>query len=85
MFLEKIAAQTKSDLAERRRETPLEGVQRQAAARPAPRDLYTALRHAPIQLIAEVKLASPSKGLLAPQLDPLEVARTYESHGAAAI
>ncbi|HEU0000199.1 MAG TPA: indole-3-glycerol phosphate synthase TrpC, partial [Ktedonobacteraceae bacterium] len=38
-----------------------------------------------IKLIAEVKRASPSKGLLAPQLDPLVIACTYESHGAAAI
>ncbi len=86
MFLEKIVAQTKNDLAERKRETPLEEMQRLAAAQPAPRDLYTALRNgSAIKLIAEVKRASPSKGLLAPQLDPVEVARTYESHGAAAI
>lgn len=86
MFLEKIVAQTKSDLDERKRETPLEEVQRLAAAQPAPRDLYAALRSgSDIKLIAEFKRASPSKGLLATQLDPLEVARTYESHGAAAI
>src|SRR5581483_2463529 len=86
MFLEKIVAQTQNDLAERQREIPLEEVQRLAAAQPAPRDLYAALRKgSDIKLIAEVKRASPSKGLLAPQLDPLEVARTYESHGAAAI
>ena len=86
MFLEKIVAQTQADLAERQREMPLEEVQRLAAAQPAPRDLYAALRKGSgIKLIAEVKRASPSKGLLAPQLNPLEVARTYESHGAAAI
>lgn len=86
MFLEKIVAQTKIDLAERKRETSLEEVQHLAAAQPAPRDLYAALRKgSDIKLIAEVKRASPSKGLLAPQLDPVEVARTYESHGAAAI
>ena len=86
MFLEKIIAQTKSDLDERKRETPLEEVQRLAAAQPVPRDLYAALRNgSDIKLIAEVKRASPSKGRLASQLDPVEVARTYESHGAAAI
>lgn len=86
MFLEKIVAQTKEDLAERKREMPLEEVQRLAAAQPAPRDLYAALREgSDIKLIAEVKRASPSKGLLAPQLDPLVIACTYESHGAAAI
>ncbi|HKV57508.1 MAG TPA: bifunctional indole-3-glycerol-phosphate synthase TrpC/phosphoribosylanthranilate isomerase TrpF, partial [Ktedonobacteraceae bacterium] len=65
---------------------PLEEVQRLGAAQPASRDLYAALRNGSgIKLIAEVKRASPSKGLLAPHLDPLEVARTYEKHGAAAI
>lgn len=86
MFLQKIVAQTKIDLDERKREIPLEEVQRRAAAQPAPRDLYTALHADPaIKLIAEVKRASPSKGLLAPHLDPVETARTYASHGAAAI
>lgn len=86
MFLDKIVTQTRQDLAERKRETPLEEMQRKAAAQPAPRDLRAALRiGSHIKLIAEVKRASPSKGLLAPLLDPLEVARTYESHGAAAI
>jgi indole-3-glycerol phosphate synthase / phosphoribosylanthranilate isomerase len=86
MFLEKIVAQTKSDLEERKRETPLEELQRLAVAQPAPRDLHTASRNgSAIKLIAEVKRASPSKGLLAPQLDPVEIARTYASQGAAAI
>src|SRR5229473_2007003 len=86
MFLEKIVAQTKNDLAERKRELSLEEVRHLAAAQPAPRDLYAALRKGSnIKLVAEVKRASPSKGLLAPQLDAVEVARTYESHGAAAI
>src|SRR5713101_8334753 len=86
MFLEKIVAQTKNDLAERKRELPPEEVRRLAAAQPAPRDLYAALRKGSnIKLVAEVKRASPSKGLLAPQLDAVEVALTYESHGAAAI
>jgi indole-3-glycerol phosphate synthase/phosphoribosylanthranilate isomerase/anthranilate synthase/indole-3-glycerol phosphate synthase/phosphoribosylanthranilate isomerase len=94
MFLEKIVAQTKIDLEERKREIPLQAVQHFALAQAAPRDLYAALRSSPrdssravpsVKLIAEVKRASPSKGLLAPHLDPVEVARTYESNGAAAI
>jgi len=86
MFLERIVAQTKNDLELRKREIPLEEVQRLAAAQPAPLDLYAALSSGPgVKLIAEVKRASPSKGLLAPHLDPVEIARIYEANGAAAI
>src|SRR5215467_7929413 len=86
MFLERIIAQTRIDLEQRKRELPLETLQRLAAAQPGPRDLLAALQHKrQVRLIAEVKRASPSKGLLAPHIDPLELALTYEKHGAAAI
>jgi len=100
MFLERIITQTRADLAQRKHELPLEEVQCLAVAQSGPRDLLAALRHvnvavgacsSPISrgslrhLIAEVKRASPSKGMLAPHLDPVELARTYEAHGAAAI
>lgn len=91
MFLDRIVAQTRQDLEERKREQPLEEVQRLAAAQPPARDLRAALapmseRARPtVRLIAEVKRASPSKGMLAPHLDPVELARTYEANGAAAI
>src|SRR5579884_1057411 len=86
MFLDRIITQTRVDLEQRKREIPLEDVKRLAAAQPAPRDLWQALRvGSNIRLIAEVKQASPSKGLLAPDLDPVALARTYEANGAAAI
>ena len=56
------------------------------AQRPAPLSLKKALEDAPGRaIIAEVKRASPSKGELAPDLDPVELARIYEQNGAAAI
>ena len=88
MFLERIVTQTRSDLEQRKSERSLAEVQRLAAEQPAPRDMLAALRDAAgkaVRLIAEVKRASPSKGLLAPHLDPVELARSYEANGAAAI
>src|SRR5437870_4038079 len=57
-----------------------------AGARPA-RDFEGALRALPgaVRLIAEVKKASPSRGVLAKNLDPATLATAYASHGAHAI
>lgn len=65
---------------------PLETMQSRAATAPPPRDFVAALRSAPgVALIAEVKRASPSKGILRPNLDPIRLATTYATSGAAAI
>ncbi len=86
MFLDKIVAQTRLDLAQRKSEYPLEKIQRLAAEQPMPRDLLEAFEPRDrVHLIAEVKRASPSKGLLAPDIDPVALARVYEDNGATAI
>ncbi len=86
MFLDRIVTQTRADLEVRKRENPLEEVQRQAFEQPVPRDLLKAFEpRSRVHLIAEVKRASPSKGMLAPHIDPVELARVYEANGAAAI
>src|SRR5579859_6079145 len=86
MFLDRIVAQTRSDLEQLKREHPFEEMQRLAFAQPSPRDLLEAFKsRSRIGMIAEVKRASPSKGMLAPQLDPVAIARTYEQNGASAI
>lgn len=86
MFLERIVQQTYIDLEQRKREIPPEIMRQRAFAQEMPRNLYDALHSSScVRLIAEVKRASPSKGVLAPELDPVETAREYEAHGAAAI
>ncbi len=64
-------------------------LKRAALAAPMPRDFHAAVsrggRDMPPRLIAELKLASPSKGLLAPNLNLLEGAGIYCANGASAI
>src|SRR5579872_2466906 len=87
-FLERIVAATRDELAERTARVPLDELRTQAAAAPAPRDFAVALRTAPggpARLIAEVKRASPSKGLLVEAFDPVAQATAYARGGAAAI
>lgn len=86
MFLERIVTQTLADLEQRKSEVPLDEVKRLAATQPPPRNLLEALHaRAVVHLIAEVKRASPSKGMLAVDFDPVKLARTYEASGASAI
>ena len=68
--------------------TPSDAVQSSAARTTLikTRSFYNALdRDDRLNLIAEIKKASPSKGLLREEYDPVEIAIDYESHGAAAI
>jgi indole-3-glycerol phosphate synthase len=86
-ILERIVEYKRNEeLPRRMRDLPMEALQARAATAPPPRDLVAALRSAPgVALIAEVKRASPSKGVLRPDFDPIELAVTYAANGAAAI
>jgi indole-3-glycerol phosphate synthase len=70
-----------------RTQTPRAALERRCHERGAPRDFEAALTPAPgeVRLIAEVKKASPSRGVLAEVWDPVSLASTYARHGAAAI
>ncbi|MBA7651806.1 Indole-3-glycerol phosphate synthase [subsurface metagenome] len=85
MILNQIVADNRLELESRKRVTPLAELQRVAVGQPPPLDFASALRGDRIQLIAEVKKASPSRGIIRPDFNPVEIARTYAGNGASAI
>jgi indole-3-glycerol phosphate synthase len=80
--LDEILAGVREDVADREQRVPLERIRQRAAAAPAPRDAYAALRRPGVGVIAEVKRSSPSKGRLAEIADPAELAGEYAAGGA---
>ena len=85
-ILDKIVAKKRKEIAESRARTPLASVQQSAADAPSPKDFLGALQASQgIGLIAEIKKASPSKGLIREDFDPPSIAKTYTAHGASCI
>ena len=84
-ILNQIVAKKRTELAMAQAVTPLAALQDRIAARPTALDFAGALRGQGISLIAEVKKASPSKGLLRPDFEPTQLAAIYAGNGAAAI
>ncbi len=80
-----IVAHKREELAARRRRVPLGDVRGRAADAPPARGFAAAIKGPPVRLIAEVKGASPSAGVIRETFDPVAVARTYAEHGAAAV
>jgi indole-3-glycerol phosphate synthase len=83
-ILEKILADKKVEVEEKKRLLPLPAL-KERIAQYQPLDFAAALKGDDIRLIAEVKKASPSRGVLCPDLDPAALASTYADCGAAAI
>lgn len=87
MILEEIAARTVQRVAEEKAAVPLSEMKKRAEAMDANTGFpfRKALSGDEISFICEVKRASPSKGLIAPDFPYLDIARDYERAGASAI
>jgi len=85
-ILRKIVARKREEIAARASRLPLQVLRQHAESMPAPRGFLKAIQgrldsgHPAV--IAEIKKASPSKGLLRADFRPADIARSYERHGA---
>ncbi|OPX27835.1 MAG: indole-3-glycerol phosphate synthase [Campylobacteraceae bacterium 4484_166] len=89
MILDEIIKKTKEELEKTKTNYPLEWLGRSLSYNPyPPRDVKTALKSTDekkIRIIAEVKKASPSKGVICKDFDPMQIAHNYSQGGADAI
>jgi len=84
--LDKIVTKKWEEIAAAKAARPFVEVEARLADAPAPRDFLGALSTGgSVKLIAEVKKASPSKGLIRPDFHPVQIAKDYEAAGASCI
>lgn len=87
-ILDKILADKKTEVEQRKSQTTVEQFKQQIESMPKCRNFYSAvtkLNPRGINVIAEVKKASPSAGIIRADFDPVEIAKTCEKCGADAI
>ncbi len=86
--LDKILADKKIEVEQRKAQTTIEQLKERISSMPKCRNFYSAvtkLNPRGINVIAEVKKASPSAGIIRADFDPVEIARAYERCGADAV
>jgi indole-3-glycerol phosphate synthase len=86
-ILEEIVSHKRQEVAQMQQQLPLVSLRQQLNSAPTVRNFLTALQENPKQpsLIAEVKKASPSRGIIRADFDPVAVAQAYERGGAACL
>jgi indole-3-glycerol phosphate synthase len=87
-ILEKIIEDKRIEVQQRKAETDIEHLRAQISIMPKCRNFYSAVtkrNRRGINVIAEIKKASPSAGLIREDFDPVRIARTYQKCGADAI
>ena len=85
-ILDKIVATKRGEIERAKSAVPESELRAQLADAPRVRDFFTPLAAGgPIRLIAEVKKASPSAGVIRADFDPVAIAKLYEAHGATCI
>ena len=88
-ILQKILKTKRHEIAEKQRSSPLSKLKQLAEAEDKPRAFVEQLRKTANKkqnaVIAEIKKASPSKGVIRNQFDPVEIALSYERNGAACL
>ena len=83
--LTRITAHKRTEVAVRRAETPLAAMRQRAESAAPARGFLAALNAHQPAVIAEIKRASPSAGVIRADLDPGAIAKSYESAGAACL
>ena len=85
MILEQIVADKREELEAKKGTLPLAEIKKLALEKPPPLDFASALAGEGIKVIAEVKKASPSRGIIRHDFNAVEIARIYADNGASAI
>lgn len=83
--LDDIVANKRIEIEKRRARIPLSDYRNRAENAPDPRDFAGALHGEAVAVIAEIKGASPSQGVIRADLKSVVIARTFSEHGAAAV